>query len=138
MGQRLDSRERFPSGMEEYLSIYQWHFSKKMCQFACSKMKKRNPQTGREEQVEMMSHEKVKELLDKYNVKVDAEGYDCCYIANMVMSDYYKSSVPDEQHVALFVKDYFDDIDGCKDRAFTEFYAVCICKGVVINWEDVL
>lgn len=135
---RLDSRGTFPSGMEDYLETYSWHFSKKMCQFAVSKMKKRNPQTGREEQTEMMSYEKVKELLDKHNIKVDAEGYDCCYVANMAMSDYYKSSLVDEQHVALFIKDYFDDIDTYKERAFTNFYSDCIGKGVVINWEDMI
>lgn len=27
---RLDARDTFPSGMEEYLSNYGWHFSKKM------------------------------------------------------------------------------------------------------------
>lgn len=35
---RLDARDRFPSGMEEYLSHYGWHFSKNMCEWACSKM----------------------------------------------------------------------------------------------------
>lgn len=28
---RLDVRDKFPSGMEEYLATYGWHFSKKMC-----------------------------------------------------------------------------------------------------------
>ena len=30
--QRLDSRDKLPSGMEEYLSAYGWHFSKKLCE----------------------------------------------------------------------------------------------------------
>jgi hypothetical protein len=29
---RLDARDKFPSGMEEYLARYGWHFSKKMCE----------------------------------------------------------------------------------------------------------
>ena len=37
---RLDARDKFPSGMEEYLSLYGWHFSKAMCDWACSKMYK--------------------------------------------------------------------------------------------------
>lgn len=39
---RLDSREKFPSGMEDYLSQYGWHFSKKMCEYATSRMYKKD------------------------------------------------------------------------------------------------
>ena len=39
MEQRLDTYSRFPSGMQEYLSAYGWHFSKKMCDWAVGKMK---------------------------------------------------------------------------------------------------
>ena len=38
--ERLDSYSGYPSGMEEYLSAYGWHFSKKMCDWAVSKMYK--------------------------------------------------------------------------------------------------
>ena len=37
---RLDNRDKLPSGFEEYLSIYGWHFSKKLCMWAVSNMKK--------------------------------------------------------------------------------------------------
>lgn len=29
---RLDARDKFPSGMEDYLAMNGWHFSKKMCE----------------------------------------------------------------------------------------------------------
>ena len=29
---RLDIRDKYPSGMEEYLSHNGWHFNKKMCE----------------------------------------------------------------------------------------------------------
>ena len=37
---RLDDREEFPMGLEKYLSMYGWHFSKKLCNFAVSNMRK--------------------------------------------------------------------------------------------------
>ena len=39
MGQRLDIYDKFPSGMQQYLGCYGWHFSKRMAQFAISRMK---------------------------------------------------------------------------------------------------
>jgi hypothetical protein len=40
MKTRLDSRSAFPEGMENYLEFNGWHFNKKMCQWASSKMYK--------------------------------------------------------------------------------------------------
>jgi len=28
----LDSRDKYPSGMEDYLAFNGWHFNKKMCE----------------------------------------------------------------------------------------------------------
>jgi hypothetical protein len=40
MNTRLDSRSAFPEDMENYLEFNGWHFNKKMCQWAASKMYK--------------------------------------------------------------------------------------------------
>jgi hypothetical protein len=37
---RLDSRSRFPQAMEDYLEFNGWHFNKKMCEWATSRMYK--------------------------------------------------------------------------------------------------
>lgn len=41
MEARLDNYEVKPSGMDNYLQNYGWHFSKKMCEWAVSMMKGR-------------------------------------------------------------------------------------------------
>ena len=64
--------------------------------------------------------------------------YDGIYVWCMGTSDYLGSSIVDEQRLAMFVKDYIDDIDGNKTRAFDEFYINCIAKGVDIPWEDMI
>ena len=125
--------------MKEYLDTYGWHFSKKMCEWAVSKMKRKNPQTQKEEPIEYMDKEKVDEFLKKYNVVIQNDnGYDRSFSLHMARSDYFKSSIADEQHLALFVKDYLDDPDGYPTIAFTRFYADCIGKGLIIPWDDVL
>lgn len=56
----------------------------------------------------------------------------------MCKSDYLGSSVQDEQHVALFVKDYLDDPDGYKGLPFTRYYADTEALGLPIIWEDMM
>lgn len=135
---RLDTREVFPSGMEEYLSQYGWHFSKKMCEWAVSKMYKRNS-LDKKIPIQSWNKDSVDKLLNKYGVTIENKiGYDYVFAANMCIADYYGSSIIDEQHVALFIKDYVDDPDGYEELPFTRFYADCIGSGVPINWEDML
>ena len=135
---RLDAREVFPSGMDEYLSQYGWHFSKKMCEWAVSRMYKRNS-LDKKIPIQSWNKDSVDKLLNKYGVTIENKiGYDYVFAANMCIADYYGSSIIDEQHVALFIKDYVDDPDGYEELPFTRFYADCIGSGVPINWEDML
>lgn len=135
---RLDSREKFPSGMEDYLSQYGWHFSKKMCEYAASRMYKKDS-NGKKSYISPWSKESVDNLLYKYNIKVENKtAYDYVYIANMALADFMNSSIMDEQHLALFIKDYVDDPDAYDGMVFTRYYADCIGSGNPINWEDML
>lgn len=83
-----------------------------MCEWAVSKMEVENKTTKQEEKLVPIKKEEVEELLKKYGIKLEKDaGYDCVYVANMAKADYYKSSIMDEAHLALFVKDYIDDPD---------------------------
>ena len=131
---RLDSRDKLPSGMEEYLSVYGWHFSKKMCDWATSGM-----YNDDKSEIKVLSKEDVDELLRKYGIRLKNKfGYDYVFAANMGVADYLRSSIEDEKHLALFVKDYVDDPDGYPELPFTRFFADCIGSGRPINWEDVI
>lgn len=135
---RLDARDKFPSGMEDYLSIYGWHFSKKMWEWAVSKMYKNN-EKGEHKPITPINKTDVDELLKRYNIVLDRKiGYDYVFVANMCIADYMGSSIEDEKHIALFIKDYVDDPDGYEELPFTRFYADCIGSGTPIDWEDVL
>lgn len=123
--------------MREYLATYGWHFSKKMCEWAISRMKVEK--NGKPEKLDAMKRDEVEELLKKLAVKLENDkGYDAVYVANMAKADYFKSSIPDEAHLAMFVKDYIDDVDSYPGMPFTRFYADCIGSGTPIMWEQML
>ena len=95
--------------------------------------------SGRKVKVQTLSKENVDELLKRYGIVLENKfGYDYVFAANMCKADYLGSSVLDEQHLALFVKDYVDDADGYPELPFTRFYGDCIGTGKPIPWEEVL
>lgn len=134
---RLDSKDSFPTGMKQYLSYYGWHFSKAMCDWAVSMMYKRNA-ANKKEYIQPLTKEQVNTLLNNQNIKINDSTYDYVYIANMCKADFLGSSIADDKHWALYVKDVIDDQDSYEEMPFTRFYADCIGKGIPIYWEDML
>lgn len=125
--------------MEDYLSMYGWHFSKKLCDWAVSRMKKRVQGKQQPEPLQPHTKDQVEDLLKRHNIDSSGFiGYDHVYVCNMAKADFVGSSIPDEQHLALFVKDYMCDVDGYDEVAMTRFYADCIGRGEQIPWEDVI
>jgi len=134
---RLDARDKFPSGMEEYLAMYGWHFSKKMCEWVVSNMYKTTD--GKKIPIIPIKKEDIDRILKENNITLDNKyGYDYVFAANMCKADYLGSSVPDEHHLALFVKDYVDDPDGYPELPFTRFYGDTIGLGLSIDWEEMI
>lgn len=136
---RLDSYDTYPSGMKNYLSIYGWHFSKKMCEWAVSRMYKNKEDNKPEQPNSNYTRDKVDILLKRYDLKLENnKGYDDVYIANMCKFDFLGSSIDNEIKLAQFIKDYIDDADAYEGMPFTRFYADCIGSGTPIIWEDMI
>lgn len=136
---RLDSYDTYPSGMKNYLSIYGWHFSKKMCDWAVSRMYKNKEDNKSEQPNSNYTRDKVDILLKRYDLKLENnKGYDDVYIANMCKFDFLGSSIDNEIKLAQFIKDYIDDADAYEGMPFTRFYADCIGSGTPIIWEDMI
>lgn len=129
---RLDVYEKLPSGMEKYLAEHGWNFSKKLCEYAVSKMKDRSGN-----KIHPYDKDQVETLMKQFNVELknDVE-YNKVYVLNMVRADYMGSSIVNEQYACMFVKDYLDDVDGSPTRALDEYYAKCIACGTPFSWED--
>ena len=135
---RLDARDKYPSGMEDYLAFNGWHFNKKLCEWAVSKMYKMNT-LKKKEYITPYTKDAVDNMLKTQGIKLDKDfGYDAVYVANMAKADFYGSSIVDDAHLAKFIKDYLDDPDGYEGIVFTRFYADCIGSGTPIMWEDMI
>ena len=121
--------------MNAYLSHHGWHFSKPMLEWAVKMMRDRNGN-----RVSVVDRKVFDEVMGSYGLALDNdEGYyDGVYVWCMATSDYLGSSIPDEKHLAMYVKDYIDDIDGHPTRAFDEFYINCVAKGIDIPWKDMI
>lgn len=46
--------------------------------------------------------------------------------------------MPDEHHLALYVKNVIDDVDGYDGLVFNRWYADMAYKGIAIDWDYVL
>ena len=134
---RLDYRDSFPSGMEEYLSQNGWHFNRKMCEWASSKMYRKSG--GAKEYIQPYTKEALNQLATNFGKPINnAKGYDDVYVANMCKADFFNSSIKTEVDLIQYVRDVIDDPDGYEGMVFTRFYADCIGSGTPIPWEDVL
>jgi len=123
-----------PSGYAEYMSEYGEHFSKKMCEWAVSRMMDSNGK-----KLEPWGKEQVDALLKEAGIELNNnKAYDSVYVANMCRADFLGKSVPDNSHLAQYIKDLLDDQDGYEGLVFNRFVMDCAGMGVPIIWEDML
>lgn len=125
-----------PEDLEVYMSFYGRHFNKRLCEWAVGNMEREDKATGMMKKITPMRMEELQELLKKYKVEIDSNSvYDALYLANMVKADMWGSSIEDEQHLALHVKDVLCDPDGYDGVVFNRFRADCDGKGIVLFWD---
>lgn len=103
------------------------------------RIRRRTHEGPQREKLEPLTKEQVDKLLKTYEIVLKHDnGYDCVYVANMAKSDYWGSSIGDEQQLARFVKDYIDDGDAYPGMPFTRYFADLIGSGTNAPWDDVL
>ena len=127
-----------PVGLINYLKYNGPHFNEKLLNFAVSKMyKQRNDEINK---IEPYTEEDVHKLLNKYNIKLKSEDIllDPVYAANLAKADLTGSSIEDDRHLALYIKDVIDDVDGYDGMLFTHWYIDICIKGIPINWDKML
>ena len=124
----LDIYDDRPISMKRYLRYYGQHFNKKLCEFAVSKMKHGKAPVPKNT---------VEEILNKHNVVLNNnELYDFVYVYNMGNNDFLGSSITDEKHLAMYVKDVIDDEDGYNGIVFNRWYADTVNLGIPIEWDE--
>lgn len=130
----------YPPAMINYLMANGWHFSKSASDFAASLMKKRKAGTKDEqESIKPYTKEEVDELLKKYGVTLENNQlYDYVYVANKAQADYLGSSIEDEKHLALHIKDEIDDVDRAEGIIMKMWHTMVRGNGVAVPWLELL
>lgn len=114
-----------PKDFENYLRYYGPHFNKKLCEFACNNLKSTE-----------YTKEKVTQLLNANGIELKkAKLHDAVYVANWCKSIFYGSSIEDEKHLALFLKDIFEKEN---QLIFNRWYADTFRLGIPIEWSDMI
>lgn len=135
----LDTHDVLPEDMISYLANYGRHFNKKLCEFAISNMFTTEKDNDKKVKLKKISKEEIDNLLRSYNVRLENNQlYDYIYVAHMCKADFLYKSVPDEHHMALYIKDVIDDVDGYDGLVFNRWYADTRRKGIAIDWEEML
>ena len=129
--------DEYPQAMLIYMRNYGPHFNRKLFEFAVGKMTKRVD--GVEKKIVPMKKEDVDNLLRVNGIEVKrGQLYDCAYVANMCKADFLGTSVLDERHLAMYIRDVIDDVDAPDGLVFNRWYAdMCYC-GIAIDWEEML
>lgn len=131
--------EDMPDGMRKYLAHYGWHFTRKACEFAIGLMRKKNVATGKMEKVEYMPKEQVDAMLAKAGIVLDNNfDYDYIYVANFGKALLFKSSIADEQHLAMYVKDIIDNEASGDGEIMRQWDASMTARGIPIDWYEIL
>jgi len=132
--QPLDMYDTMPEEQRAYYMNYGKNFNEKMCRFAVSMMRDRKGN-----RVEMMKKEDLEKKLKENNIEVENDVmYNGVYVMAMVKADFMGSSIEDEKHALLYVKDYIDDPDAAYGQVFTRFYASCVNAGIPIDWSEMM
>ena len=127
-----------PKYMDVYIRYTGPHFNKDLHDFAVSLMSKK---VGtRLVTIQPYTKEDVDKLLEKHGIKLDNKGinYDYVYVANMCKADFLGDSIPDEHHLAKYVKNVVDDVDGYDGLIFNRWYADMCKKGISIDWANMI
>lgn len=133
------SYDEYPEAMLAYMRHYGPHFNRKLFEFAVSKMKIYDDSNDDTKNIVPISKQDVDNILRNYSIKLkNNQLYDAAYVANMCKADFFGSSITDEKHMALYIKDVIDDVDAIDGTVFNRWYADTCYSGIAIDWEEML
>ena len=123
-----------PGYMEDYLRYNGWHFNRKACEYAVSMMRGKDGN-----RIQPLQKAEVDDMLARFGVQLeDKNSYDYVYVANMCKADFLKSSIADDAHMALYVKDTMEDADAADGMVFARWCSDMRCKGEMILWDELV
>lgn len=118
-----------------YEDSYHGLFSKKLAEWAISKMETKDASTKTMKPIVSRKLDDVKEVLEEFNVELPNEFmYTAWYLFNMAVADYPKTCKTDEAR-AMFVEETICDPDGIPENVLDCFVTKMCNAGVPIYWE---
>lgn len=112
-----------------YLKVHGKHFSDSLLSFAVGEL--------HNEDNAIISRSDLVRILNQHAISYNSECInDYVYLANMVLSDFYGSSIEDERHMAKYIHDTINDKDGYEGMIFCRWLTDVENKGVEINWDE--
>jgi len=134
---KFDVMETYMYYSEEediYNDRYKGHFSKKLADWAISRMIKKSSD-GKIESVKKRSIEDFDLFIKENNMKVPYESYyDAYYLWHMADADYRKA-LEDAKHIAAFIDETINDPDCVPTAVLACFKAKMNECGIPIYWE---
>lgn len=126
--------DKKPEDMVNYMRYYGPHFNKKLCDFAVSLMTKEDNKP-----IKQITKEEIKIMMSNYGITLKHDQlYDSTYVANMCKADFLGSSIQDEKHMVLYIKNVIDDPDASDGTVFNRWYADMCYNGIAIDWSEML
>lgn len=114
------------------------HFNEHTLKFAVNNMYYLDKE-GNEVKIPEATEEELLKLMEMYKVDIKRYHlYDCLYVLSMGRADFLNSSVPDERHLILYVKDLIDDPDGYEGLVFNRWCADLEGMNVEIDWHEMI
>lgn len=132
--------------MKQYVSedraFYEdnWHgqFSKKLAEWAISKMQKKDFETGDMKPITKKPLEEVQKILKQHGaILPENQKYTAWYLWHMALAD-YPNALPTDEHRAYFVYETICDPDGCPANVLDCFVTKMCNAGEPIFWEDMV
>lgn len=121
-----------------YEDMYHGLFSKKLAEWAISKMEKEDQSSKTVKRIVARKLDDVQQVLSENKITLPDEFvYTSWYLFNMAVADYPKSLKTDEQR-ALFVEETLCDPDGMPENVLDCFVTKMCNAGVPIYWESFL
>ena len=133
----LTQYDEYPHEMLVYLRNYGPHFNRKLFEFAVSKMEVNI--NGTKSKLKPFQKEDVDNILRIHGISLmHNQLYDAAYVANMCKADFLGSSIVDDKHMAMYVRDVIDDVDAPEGLVFNRWYADMSYCGIAVDWEEML
>lgn len=121
-----------------YEDMYHGMFSKKLAEWAISKMGKEDQSSKTVKRIVARKLDDVQQVLSENKITLPDEFiYTSWYLFNMAVADYPKSLKTDEQR-ALFVEETICDPDGMPENVLDCFVTKMCNAGIPIYWETFL